>query len=78
MDKDQRPGEARMILEHPLFVEAFQSVEKDAIEAAVDVSEEITDEVRFKRALKVNVIRDVKSALEIIMLEKPSRALRDR
>jgi hypothetical protein len=78
MDQEQKRGDAKMLLEHPLLVEAFQRIENDAIEAAINVSEPIDDVERFKRALKVNVIRDVRTELQMIVLEKPRRTSRDR
>ncbi len=80
MDKEQlerAAGEAEMLLQHPLLVGAFQVLEENAIEAAVN-SNGPDDPILFSSIVMIRAIRNLKSELEMLVLEHKHAAPRDR
>lgn len=68
-EREHEADEARMILDHPVFIEAFASVENDAIERMLD---DDLDELEREMARHfVNAIRKVKEHLEAKVLARP-------
>jgi hypothetical protein len=73
-EKEIRAAEAGQLLDNSLLREAFDKIERDAIEAALraenfDSDPRIADAQRIRVLERASVIRDVRRTLETILMD---------
>lgn len=70
-EKQQRAAEAAQLLANPYLREAFDRIERDAVEAIISAPQwdEKGDRQRRLAAERVRVIRDVRAALQSLIAE---------
>ena len=70
-EKIRRANEALQLTQNPLLREAFDRIERDAIEAMLSVRDDVVDADRLHRAAadRVRTIRDVRAALASVISE---------
>lgn len=77
MSGDERSIRARQIIEDEVFIEACEAVERAAVEAMIALPfndpQKISD-----YAARVQAVRNVRSAIQSIMLEGLDNATRDQ